>query len=54
MRAGDLGGKPFRENHCPAAVRPTPKTADGKRNLHFAAVCRKICQSTSIATVHLP
>ena len=54
MRAGNLGGKPFRENRRPAAVRPTPETPDGKRNLHLAAVCRKVCQSTSITAVHLP
>ena len=54
MGAGNLGGKPFRENHRPAAARPTPKTPNGKRNHHLATMCRKVCQSTPITAVHLP
>ena len=42
MGAGNLGGEPFRENRRPAAARPTPETPNGKRNLHLAAMCRKV------------
>ena len=54
MEAGNLGEKPFRENRRLATARATPKTPNGKQNLHLAAMCRKVCQSTPITAVYLP
>ena len=54
MGAGNLGGKPFRENRRPAAARATPKTRNGKGNFHLPAMCRKVSQSTPKTAVYLP